>query len=285
MKRFLKYSAGVLLLLVTAACSKPKEGHFRVTADYDHLHQADFFIYSDFAGFGRLDTLHVFRGKFEYEGPLANPAVITVQYPNFTTTTFVARPGESIEIDADVNELQKLEITGSEENEKLTEFRHSIAGKSLAEQTKMAKDFIEKNASSLAAVAVFVDFYALKEQFECQDLPLLEKLYKAQKNEPCVVELYTRLKPLLSKAKGAVIPDFAGEGEGYVLFTISSEQRGNVMRYQLENRQTEKGVRFREITMDNNPDSVIQAYGVRFVPEVVHVDSKGKVLERTCELK
>ena len=277
MKIAMKMACGVLIFLF-AACSKPQDGHFRLTAEYDHLHQADFYIYSDLSGFGRLDTLHVFRGEIEYEAPLTHPSVIKLQYPNFGTTTFVARAGESIEIEADVNDLQKMTISGNDDNEKLTQFRHSIVGKNKPAQEKMAREFIEKNASSLAALAVFIEYFVEKEELEYKDLPLLETIYKKQKKEPCVMDFYAHFKPILQHAKGAVVPEFAGDGEGYVLFTLGNIPSGNIMRYQLENRQRDEGVRFREIELDENPDSLIKVYGLRNVPAVVHVDGRGKIL-------
>ena len=109
-----------LSALLLAACSQPKD-KFIFEGKIAGIQQAEFYVYSDDGALSGVDTIRIDDGKFSYECQLTSPAVLTLLYPNFSQTYIVAEPGKTIEMKGDAAKLGEADITGSEENELLTD--------------------------------------------------------------------------------------------------------------------------------------------------------------------
>ena len=129
---------------------------------------------------GATDSIHLSRGAFIYDRPTQAPLLLTLVYPNFSTLTLVAVPGEEVHLSGEANRLKEVEISGGEDNELLQGFRSGNHGRSDADIRRKAEAFIRSYPKSLAAVAVFLDIFASAERLRARpDGELLDLLVKS----------------------------------------------------------------------------------------------------------
>ena len=118
----------VSLLLLFTACSQPKN-RIRLEGSIDNVRHAEFYAYSEDGTFNGIDTIRIENGKFTYERELSQPVILTLLYPNFSRTYIVAEPGKTIRMTGEAAKLGEADITGNEDNKRLTAFRQKNAGK------------------------------------------------------------------------------------------------------------------------------------------------------------
>lgn len=208
-----------LFLFLLTACG-PDKHHGRIEGKLEGINQATIqaFVDDSLSGDkGHLDTITVKRGKFSYDREISGPVILTLLYPNFSSTNVIVSPGQTVKIKGDASRLKELEIDGNDDNLLLTEFRKHSAKLSDSEMKREAATFIRSHAKTLAAVSLFREIFATAEQIEQNPTEsLLEELEKSQKDNPIVQQLSNRLKPILKTAVGATLPaftatDFYGE--------------------------------------------------------------------------
>ena len=136
----LKGVGGSLIFALLCCTGHPKE--VRLEGEFEHLDQGNFLIYSTDEALDRLDTLHIQDGIFSYTLPTIQPATLHILYPNQSELVVFATPGADILIKGDAQNLNEVEVSGSEENERYTEFRLEVNGKSAAETKSIAHDYI-----------------------------------------------------------------------------------------------------------------------------------------------
>lgn len=195
-----------------AACG-PDSTHGRVEGKLEGINQADILVYvedSVSGDPGRVDTITIKRGKFSYDREVHEPAIVTLLYPNFSTTTLIMQPGGTVKLKGDANRLSEIEVDGNEDNLLLTEFRQRTNGKADVEVRREAATFIRSHAASQAAIVLFREHFANAEQIEQNPTEsLLKELVKAQPKHPVVLSMERRLKPLLQCRTGATLPAFS----------------------------------------------------------------------------
>ena len=112
----------VVALLLLAACG-PAKDRVRIEGTLSGVNDAEFYVYSEDGAFDGIDTIRISDGKFTYERKLSAPAVLTLLYPNFTQTYIVAEPGHTVKMKGDASKIGESQITGTEQNELLSDFR------------------------------------------------------------------------------------------------------------------------------------------------------------------
>lgn len=213
------------MLLAVAACG-PDERHGRVKGSIDGINQADIIAYvedvdpakapviagDDVSGaLSCIDSIKMKRGSFSYDRAITQPTILTLLYPNFSTTSLVIEPGRTVKVKGDGNRLGEIEVDGNEDNILLTEFRKHTAGKRDTEVQREAATFIRTHAKTLAAVVLFRDYFATAKVVEANPAEaLLTELQKAQPKSVLVKRMAERLQPLLATAPGKRLPSFAG---------------------------------------------------------------------------
>lgn len=211
------------MLLAVAACG-PDGQHGRVKGSLEGINQADVIAYVDDATFaaegkaqtgdddaaaGIVDSILVKRGGFTYDRAISEPTILTLLYPNFSTTSIVIEPGKTVKLKGDANRLGEIEVDGNEDNILLSEFRKRTAGQSDAEVQRQAATFIRTHATTLAAVALFRDVFASAQNIEANPAEsLLAELKKAQPKSSLVKSWTEQLEPLLATAPGKPLPAF-----------------------------------------------------------------------------
>ncbi len=198
----------VSLLLLFTACSQPKN-RIRLEGSIDNVRHAEFYAYSEDGTFNGIDTIRIENGKFTYERELSQPVILTLLYPNFSRTYIVAEPGKTIRMTGEAAKLGEADITGNEDNKRLTAFRQKNAGKNDNDIRLAASDFIRSNSRSLAAIAVFKQYFAeARQPSPDTTLSLLEELRRAQPKNAELAAIDARLRQQLGTAAGRTLPDF-----------------------------------------------------------------------------
>ena len=174
-----------------------------------NVKHVDLYVYAEGSMNPQVDTIRVRGGAFTYERKLSGPEVLTLLYPNFSEMLLVAEPGSEVELVADASNLSETVITGTKENELLTEFRHATNRKSESERRLAAQQFIYDNVQTQAAVAVFREYFVKAENPVYAEVqPLLDTLSVAQPDNALLRAMLVRFTPQLLCAVGQKLPTF-----------------------------------------------------------------------------
>lgn len=198
-------------LLTLFSCG-PAKDRVRLEGKFAGISDAEFYVYSEDGAFDGIDTVKISEGKFAYERKLTAPAVLTLLYPNYTQTLIVAEPGHTIRIKGDAAKIGEAEITGTEENEDLTDFRLKHLNESERKLRLAAAQYVRSHASQLSAVAMFRKYFAQPQNTDANTaLTLLDVLVKAQPQERSVRRLDNFYRPIYKNSIGQKMPAFEGE--------------------------------------------------------------------------
>lgn len=201
----------LLALLSLTSCGVGKD-RARFEGKLANITNAEFYAFSEDGAFEGVDTIRIEDGKFVYERKLTQPILLTLLYPNFTQTYVVLEPGKVIKMKGDAAKIGEAEISGTEQNELLTDFRQAQAAKPEADQRMAAAQFVENHAGTLAAVAVFRKYFANARTADVKTaLRLLDALKKAQPKERAVTYLDEFYRPIFTNGVGELLPDFSAE--------------------------------------------------------------------------
>ena len=102
-------------LLFLFSCG-PQKGKLRVRGEFQNLPQADLLIYSPDGVIPTIDTLHIVKGKFDYQTPLPDDESYSfvIIYPNFMTLSFMAHRDSEVRIEGDALSLGNEKVTGAD---------------------------------------------------------------------------------------------------------------------------------------------------------------------------
>lgn len=275
----------LVFILLLAACHRTPSDQLRLKGHFDHLQQAQIFIYSDSPLFCRVDTIQVVGGDFDYRCHLSEPTVLTIVYPNFSETLLVGEPGQTLRYKADVSNLRHAEIKGSTPNDSLSAFRQRYAAEPLERQQKAAEKYIRQHPNDWAALALFQHYFERAECYHKEPLSsLLSALVKAHPQHQGLQALKQRITPILHTAVGAKAPELLPEKgkPALLIFTLNSQMLSGQMRA-IAKRLTEErnDIAYEDICADNRDfDSLRTHYGIRYIPSNLLLDAKGCVKAR-----
>ena len=208
MNRLLSLLASLTALVLLTACG-PSKDKIRFEGTLNNISDAEFYVLSEDGAFTGIDTVKITDGKFTYERSLSAPAVLTLLYPNFTQTYIVAEPGQTVKMKGDAAKIGEAKISGTEQNELLSDFRLKHATDIATNQRLAAMQFITDNSHTLAAVAVFLKYFAKKQDADPHTaLRLLDLLKAAQPKERAVKYIDQHYRPFFVNGKGEMLPDF-----------------------------------------------------------------------------
>ena len=198
----------LLLTLVLGACNT-EGNHFKLEGRMRNMNQGEFYIYSLDESVNGIDTIKVNGGKLAYEIPCTHPGILMLVFPNFSEQPVFSEPGKSVKLKADASHLKELEITGTDENELMNDFRKQIANASPPEILKYAEQFIKDHPTSP------ISNYLVRKYFIVSAKPdykkagiLLELMRKENPGNRDITRLSAQLKPLVKVAIGSQLPDF-----------------------------------------------------------------------------
>ena len=161
-------ASSLLLLLLLASCGTDSH-HFSLEGRFLKMNQGQFFVYSPDGAIVGIDTINVQGGRFAYEIPCESEGTIVIVLPNYSEIPVFVKPGESVDITADASHIKDIEVTGTDANEKMTEWRKKTSSESPDGQKKLAEQFIRENPSSI------VSRWLLRKHFVIAEKPDFKK--------------------------------------------------------------------------------------------------------------
>ena len=208
MKKILFRLFSAALACMFCACGSERQ-RFTVKGQLNHLKQGQFIIYSYAPQWESFDTIFVENGKFSYSREVGDTLLAYLQYPNYMNTLFVAIPGNVARIKGDANNLIRISVTGSKENEQLTEFRHGLIGKTNKEKLKLAEAFCLEHPQSFASLAVMQEFFLNTDSFQLDKIDkILQVMHAAAPERTQLNIMRTQLAGLLNCRQGKRLPAF-----------------------------------------------------------------------------
>ena len=165
-------------------------------------------MYSPDGAINDIDTIKVLGGRFAYEIPCESEGTIVIVLPNYTEIPVFVEPGKSVDMTADASHIKDIEVTGTDANERMTEWRKNTSSQSPEGLKKQAEQFIRENPSSI------VSRWRLRKHFVVTAMPDLKKakelvrlMEKSTDKEPSVMRLVVGLENLPLQV-GDVLPAF-----------------------------------------------------------------------------
>lgn len=205
MKRIFLYILSVFTLL---SCRNSKD-HFLLSGEFDHLQQGEFYIYSPEGAIDHLDTVKLVEGKFEYRIPLKKKTTLMLLYPNFSEHVIFAEGGQQVKLKGDARKLNETEITGSPENEDMTQFRMKNLKSSKQELVSSAEQFIRKQPESAVSIFLFKEYFLNYPKDNYKKVwDLYQVLTKAQPENIPLKALRGKILALGNNTVGKKLPSF-----------------------------------------------------------------------------
>ena len=198
----------IAFLLTLLSCSN-HPGQVRIQGSFAHLEQGEFYIYSSNGGTDHLDTLHIQDGEFEYTTPIDGEVIFHLLYPNFSELTIFARPGDDIIIKGDAQNLNAVEVDGTEDNKVYTEFRKRIADVSEAEACDVAQQYTLEYPTLALSRYLFSTYFLLNDSIpQTQIKEVFDSLCRACPDDVELSKLSRRVHSHGVLARGKRLPDF-----------------------------------------------------------------------------
>ena len=114
-----------LSVLLMSACSSDKNTVV-IKGQFKNLKQGELYAFSYSPEWDAFDTIRIDDGSFSFRKKVSDTTIVILQYPNFMQTLVVAIPGKTITVKGNANNLSRIKVEGSEENEQLSDFYQSI---------------------------------------------------------------------------------------------------------------------------------------------------------------
>lgn len=187
-----------------------RSGHFKFEGRLMHMNQGELYVYSPDGVIQGFDTIKVETGRFAYEIPCTAPGTLVIVFPNYSEQPIFAASGKTATVKADASHLKEMKVTGTKENELMTDFREMIAQVSPPEEARLAKQFIEDHADSRVAVYLLRKYYLRSSSANYADgIRLANEMIKAQPDNGILVNLKAAIQKRAQGAVGAKLPKFS----------------------------------------------------------------------------
>ena len=202
----------LLILLISAVCllsSCTNDSIIHIEGKFKGLKQGQFYAYSYSPEWDAFDTIQVTNGKFSFSKETSDTTIIILQYPNFMETMVVGIPGKTINLKGDARDLNRINISGSEENELLSDFQKEVFKKSEAVRRLKAENFIKKHPDSYASLVVFQKYFLDVMELDGEKIEsLLNLMIKKAPERTQLLALNAQLKPFMQCRPGKKTPAF-----------------------------------------------------------------------------
>ena len=204
MKKSIGY---ILLALAVGACSGPSD-IFVLKGKFKNFNQGELYVYN-LMGRGSIDTVRLTEGKFTYDILQEDTALLSVVFPNFSEIPVIATPGATLKMEGDASHLREVAVTGTKDNDKLTDFRLRVAGMTPPEAEKAAETYINDEPASPGALYALNRYFLLKTDPDYKKVTkLLDVMVKAAPGDQRLSLLKQQVEGLKSLKDGGRLPDF-----------------------------------------------------------------------------
>lgn len=145
------FSFILFFFLFLTSCGSDHE-HFSVDGRLLNVNTAEFLVYSPDGILSGIDTIRVNGGRFTYERPIMNEGTIVIVFPNFKQIPIFVKPGADISFDGSAAKLKDIEVTGTDENDEFTEWRHNTNELSPKELEAQARKYVKENPGTIISL-------------------------------------------------------------------------------------------------------------------------------------
>ena len=207
MKR-VAYTLFFILIFFLTSCGVSK-GHFKLEGRILHINQGELYIYSLDGGTIGMDTIKIQGGRFAYEIPLKDDAILMLVFPNFSQQPIFAKSGKSVEISADASKLKEMEVSGTKDNKLMTDFRKEIENSSPPQIKHDAEQFIKDHPNSLVGTYLVQKYFIQDPQPDYRKaIRLIDLMLNIQKKNGTLIRIREKISSLEATQKGRQIPVF-----------------------------------------------------------------------------
>ena len=195
--------------LVLLGCSG-RSGYLRIEGRFLNMNQGEFYVYSTEDATDGIDTIRVNGGRFAYEAPCEKNSLLMLVFPNFSEQPIFAEPGLIVRIKADASHMKEMKVTGSDENDLMTDFRLQIASASPPEVTKFAETFIEDHPESEVSVFILRRYFInIPNPDYAKVHRLIALMLPLQERNGGLVRLNNQVEQWLKTSDGLTVPRFS----------------------------------------------------------------------------
>lgn len=195
--------------MLTAACSS-RRGRFRIKGHFLHINQGQLLVYSNDGAMVGIDTINVSGGRFSYEIPCNAPGTLMFVFPNYSEHPVFTEPGGSVDMNADASRLKEMEVTGTEQNKLMTNFRKQTAQMSPPEVARHAELFIGDHPGSHVSEYLLRRYLVVTNKPEYgKALQLLDKMIAEQQDNGRLVRLRNDIMLMKNTGTGMTMPNFS----------------------------------------------------------------------------
>lgn len=206
-------------------------GRFRVEGRFRNLNQGEFYVYSPDGGNEGVDTIKVADGRFAYEVELEDRATFIIVFPNYSEQAVFGESGATVKITGDASHLREMKITGTEDNEKLTDFRMAANRLSPPEVVKSVEGFVNENPTSPVSLYLINKYLIQTQQPDyATAYRLAGTMVKADQENGRALRLRKQTEGLKASAQGNRLPDFSvNDTDGHKVTRSSLNGKVNVI--------------------------------------------------------
>ena len=172
------------------------------------MNQGQFYVYSPDGAISGIDTIKVQGGRFAYEIPCEEEGTIVIVLPNYSEIPVFVKPGENVDLKADASHIKDIEVTGTKDNERMTEWRKNTSSQSPDGLKKQAEQFIRENPSSIISRWLLRKYFIVTAKPDQKKAKELVKLISDKTDkEPSVMRLAVGLENTPLQV-GDALPNF-----------------------------------------------------------------------------
>ena len=206
-------------------------GRFRIEGRLRGINQGELYIYSPDGGMQDLDTIKVADGRFVYVAYVEEPATFVLVFPNFSEQPVFAKPGGTVEIEGNASHLREMEITGTKENDEMTEFRQTTSEMTPPEIRQAVIHFVKDHPKTLGSTYLVNKYFIQVEDPDYDTAAkLISELLQQQPDNKRLALLNSQLKPFCKVVKGKTLPAFTAKDlQGKVVSNSSLNGKVNVI--------------------------------------------------------
>lgn len=198
-----------MMTVIVCSCGTDG-GSFRLKGEMKNMNQADFYIFATTGSSHHIDTIKVQGGRFTYTVPMDEPTTMTLLFPNFSDLPIFAAPGKTATLEADASHLSEAKVTGTDDNEDMTNFRLAVANKGTDFAVKEAEKYITKHPESPVSLHLLLKYFILAPQTDTKKANLLAgKMAKAQPDNTYIRDIHSQLSSAAKTTEGSPLPKFS----------------------------------------------------------------------------
>lgn len=217
----------IVIFLMLVSCGT-RSGHFKLEGRFMHLNEGELYVYSPDGAIQGFDTIKVETGRFAYEIPCTQQGTLVLVFPNYSEHPIFTQPGKTADVKADASHLKEMKVTGTKDNELMTQFREMTSLASPPEEARLAAQFIRDHADSHVAVYLLRKYYlrAAKANM-AEGCNLAATLLKAQPDNGILANLKKAIEQRAASAAGNRLPAFTATGTDGNKITATELQKAD----------------------------------------------------------